>query len=185
MVRNSDNREAATSNSSRATNPVPSNSLDILLDQLISRNLTPDEVLHLLRQRTLQNISSIPVDLLSNRNFSIFELIIRYLHEVRKLSLREIASLLNRDRKVVEDKYYNSRIFPLDYPESDISIPAYLFRDRSLSFLEHITEYLKDVKRLRHSEIAQLLNRDTKTVWTIYMRAKQKRLKDVKLELPI
>jgi hypothetical protein len=184
MVRRGDTRATVTSDSDRATNLNDKERLDILLDQLISRNLSPDDVLSLLRHRILQNGFSIPAILFSNRSLSVFELIVRYLHEKHRLSLKEIAALLNRDLDAVESKYYNSRIIPLEYPDSGIAIPAYLFRDRSLSFLEHITEYLKDAKRMRHSEIAHLLNRDPKTIWTIYMRAKEKRLKDVKLELP-
>jgi hypothetical protein len=62
-----------------------------------------------------------------------------------------------------------------------LALPTSIFRDRDLSVLEAIVEYLKDKKNLRYSEIAQLLNRDDRTIWTSYKRAKQKREQKEKL----
>ena len=58
-----------------------------------------------------------------------------------------------------------------------MSIPTSIFRDRALSVLEAISEYLKEKKGMRYSEIAKLLNRDDRTIWTAYKRAKIKREK--------
>ncbi|MCH8022673.1 MAG: hypothetical protein IH932_02890 [Thaumarchaeota archaeon] len=59
----------------------------------------------------------------------------------------------------------------------ELSIPTSIFRDRSLSVLEAIAEYLKEQEGMRYSEIAKLLNRDDRTIWTAYNRAKAKRKK--------
>lgn len=59
--------------------------------------------------------------------------------------------------------------------EREIIIPVYLFRDRSVAVLEVLVEYLKDVKGLSFHEIAVLLNRDDRTIWTVYNRVKKKR----------
>ena len=67
---------------------------------------------------------------------------------------------------------------PLDLPES-IPIPSSIFRDRSLSVLEVLVEYLKDKHQRSFHEIAVLLNRDDRTIWTVYSRVKQKRKKGV------
>ncbi len=61
--------------------------------------------------------------------------------------------------------------------EGFISIPTSIFQDRELSVLEAIAEYLKEKKGMRYSEIAKLLNRDDRTIWTAYQRAKVKRKK--------
>ena len=61
--------------------------------------------------------------------------------------------------------------------EDYISIPTSIFQDRDLSVLEAIAEYLKEKKGMRYSEIAKLLNRDDRTIWTAYNRAKAKRQK--------
>lgn len=59
-----------------------------------------------------------------------------------------------------------------------ISIPSSIFKDRKLSVLEVMAEYFKEVKGLKYSEIARLLNRDDRTIWTAYKRAKEKRKKN-------
>jgi len=56
-----------------------------------------------------------------------------------------------------------------------LPIPTLIFRDRKLSVLEAMVEYLKDEKQLSYHEIAVLLNRDDRTIWTCYSRAKKKR----------
>ncbi len=53
-------------------------------------------------------------------------------------------------------------------------IPTTIFRDRSISVLEAISVYLKDVKGMTYHEIAVLINRDDRTIWTCYHRAKKK-----------
>ncbi len=65
-----------------------------------------------------------------------------------------------------------------DQPKSvpdNIPVPSSIFRDRSLSVLEAIVEYLKDQQHLTFHEIAILLNRDDRTIWTVYTRGKKKR----------
>lgn len=56
-----------------------------------------------------------------------------------------------------------------------ITIPSSIFRDRELSVLEAIVEYFKEKKQKKYSEIARLLNRDDRTIWTAYQRAREKR----------
>jgi hypothetical protein len=56
-----------------------------------------------------------------------------------------------------------------------VDIPSFVFRDRTLAVLEVMVEYLRDVKKMKFHEIAQIINRDDRTVWTVYRRAKIKR----------
>lgn len=56
-----------------------------------------------------------------------------------------------------------------------IDIPSFVFKDRTLSVLEVMVEYLRDNKKMRFHEIAVIINRDDRTVWTVYRRAKLKR----------
>jgi len=44
-----------------------------------------------------------------------------------------------------------------------------------LSVLEVMVEYLKEKEGLSYHEIASLTNRDDRTIWTVYHRAKIKR----------
>jgi len=56
-----------------------------------------------------------------------------------------------------------------------INIPSFVFKDRTLSVLEVMVEYLRDNKKMRFHDIAMIINRDDRTVWTVYRRAKLKR----------
>ena len=56
-----------------------------------------------------------------------------------------------------------------------IDIPSFVFKDRSLAVLEVMVEYLRDEKKMKFHEIALMLNRNDRTVWTVYRRAKIKR----------
>ena len=56
----------------------------------------------------------------------------------------------------------------------NIPIPSKIFTDRSLSVLEAIVKYLKEKKGMTYHEIAVLLNRDDRTIWTVYQRARKK-----------
>lgn len=59
--------------------------------------------------------------------------------------------------------------------KDEIKLPLKIFADRSLSVLEVISEYLHDELKLTFHEIAELMNRDDRTIWTCYHRAKKKR----------
>jgi hypothetical protein len=55
------------------------------------------------------------------------------------------------------------------------SIPLEVVCDREVSIFETIVEFLKDKYGLTYHEIAVLLKRDDRTIWTVYNRAKKKR----------
>jgi len=57
----------------------------------------------------------------------------------------------------------------------DLVIPSSVLRNRKLSALEAIIEYLKEIRKLSYHEISIILNRDERNIWTIYNRAKKKR----------
>ncbi len=55
-----------------------------------------------------------------------------------------------------------------------VSIPSDIFKNRDLAVLESLVKYLKEDKDFSYAEIADLLNRDDRTIWTVYSRAKKK-----------
>ena len=57
----------------------------------------------------------------------------------------------------------------------EIQIPTYIFQDRTLSILEALSEYLHKTRKISYHEIAILLNRDDRTIWTCCHRAEIKR----------
>ena len=62
-----------------------------------------------------------------------------------------------------------------DLPEKDILIPLSILTDRNLGALENIVVYLREHLNLSYSEIAKLTNRDNRTIWATYNKAKKKK----------
>ena len=57
--------------------------------------------------------------------------------------------------------------------KEEIVLPASIFNEK-LGMLEAASLYLKDELSLSFNEIAKLLKRDYKTIWTSYTKAKKK-----------
>lgn len=55
-----------------------------------------------------------------------------------------------------------------------VSIPLEVLKNRDLGVLESTTIYLKDEKDMKFSEIAKALDRDDRTIWATYHKAKKK-----------
>lgn len=55
-----------------------------------------------------------------------------------------------------------------------MDIPIDIFKDRAFAPLERMTAHLKESANLSFHEIAVLLNRDDRTIWTSYSRAQKK-----------
>ena len=56
----------------------------------------------------------------------------------------------------------------------EVYVPTSVFRDRNLKVLEALVTYLKEQQGMRYSHIAKLLNRDPRTIWTVYRKAREK-----------
>ena len=59
-----------------------------------------------------------------------------------------------------------------------INLPIVIFENRKLTVLEAIVIYLRNQGK-KYSEIAKLLNRDQRNVWTVCSRAKNKIGKEI------
>ena len=121
----------------------------------------------------------VPISVFKNDYLSSLENIVKYLRENLLLSFKQIASLTNRNeialavtyrnaKKKLESKFVIEEISPY-------SIPVSILKDRKISVLENITFYLKDNFGLTYHAIAVLLNRDDRTIWTVYQRALKKK----------
>ena len=121
----------------------------------------------------------VPISVFNNEYLSSLENIVKYLRENLLLSFKQIGELTNRNeialavmcrnvRKKMEAKFVVTEISPY-------SIPVSILKDRNISVLENIVAYLKDNFGLAYHKIAVLLNRDDRTIWTVYQRAKKKR----------
>ena len=107
----------------------------------------------------------------------MLEALAKYLKEELNLRYHKIASLLNRDDKVIWMTYNNAKKKfkkRLIADKQAIWIPIFIFANRKIGALEALTKYLKEELKLTNYEIAGILNRDNRTIWTSYNRAKNK-----------
>lgn len=133
------------------------------------------------------NEIQIPIEIFNNESLSSLETVTKYLKEETNLRIKDIAVALNRSQKTIWNAYNESKIkmsYKLEIGhDTRIFIPSVVLCDRNVSFLEAITEFLRDNFNLRYCQIAPLLCKDQRTIWTVYYRAKKKRkvnqIKDV------
>ncbi|MCP3682401.1 MAG: hypothetical protein GY861_06885 [bacterium] len=119
----------------------------------------------------------VPITIFDNDCLSSLEAITKYLKDVLGLRFFEIAKILNRDDRTVWGAYDSARNkMPRSFipEESAMQIPLGLFQNRLFSVLETLAVFLKEEHNLTYSKIGTLLNRNQRTVWTVYQRAKRK-----------
>ncbi len=115
--------------------------------------------------------------LFRNRQFSVLEALTVYLKEKKKLTYAQIARLLNRDDRTIWTVYNRAKKKPTTKSttsKGSIAFPLSILSNRKFSCLEALVKYLKEKKGLTYAQIARLLNRDDRTIWTVYNRAKKK-----------
>lgn len=149
-------------------------SQDLLEEIKKEYNITEQQLTQLLKQKE----ETIPIHIFDNRTLSSLEAIVKYLKENKNLKHSRIAEKLNRNVKTIWATYKKSKqkkIELFEEKETSITIPLSLFSDRTLSVLEHITRHLKENYELNYTDIATLLNRSPKTIWTVHNRTRKKR----------
>lgn len=114
------------------------------------------------------------------------EAIVKYLKEEKELRYKEIGELISRDERGVWGSYKRALTkhpARLVIKENDVMIPVSVFKNKK-SIFESLVSYLIDIKKMKGSEIAKLLNKSASTIWTVYNRAnrKQKLSKNIKNE---
>ncbi len=111
------------------------------------------------------------------RTVAPLEAVCKYLRENKKLTLRAIATLLKRDVRTVGGTYLRAmkkekKKFLIK--ESILTIPIDVIKNRKLSVLENTVKYLREHHMLTLHQIAVLLHRDDRTMWTVYARSQRK-----------
>jgi len=118
----------------------------------------------------------IPVSVFT-RQLTVLETIVKYLKEQKNYSYHQIAFLLDRDEKNIWHAYFHAqkkRSKRLTENASKYFVPVSIFRNTPVSILEALVVYLKEHYGLSYHEIAVLVKRDDRTIWTVYHRAKIK-----------
>lgn len=127
---------------------------------------------------TSQNSSKlVPLSIFQDRRLTPLEAVIKYLREKRKLSYHSVASLLQRNVRDIYKTYAHafdkSSLIEVKSVHT-LLVPVSIFADRRLSALENLVLYLKENLKLSYRQISVLLNRNERTIWTVYQRARQK-----------
>ncbi|MBN1792907.1 hypothetical protein JW826_04465 [Candidatus Woesearchaeota archaeon] len=119
----------------------------------------------------------LPLSLFSNSNLGVLEVVVKTLKENYALDYCKIAKFLGRDDRTIWTSYKNavrkySSEFKLD--ESGMFVPGVIFSNRSLSPLETLTIYARDVLNMSFHELSITLNRAYSTLWISYKHGKLK-----------
>jgi hypothetical protein len=110
-----------------------------------------------------------------NDKLSSFEAIVKFLKEGYGLSIQQISELLSKKKQSVWRAYKEASVkFKASFEVSNLyyPIPVEIFSDSKDSLLETLVVFLKDEFELTFSEVASLLARDDRTIWTVYNRTK-------------
>lgn len=152
--------------------------LKLSIDDLKEKyNLTLNGIFSLIEEKPISKEILIPISVFEAEDLSALEIVCKYLKEEFDLSYSKIAILLNRNSRTIWTTYNNAtRKVKEELPvkESKFSIPISVFTNREVGVLEAIVGYMKDNFNLRYSEIAVLLNRDERNIWTAYNNYKKK-----------
>ena len=122
----------------------------------------------------------IPSSIFVDRSLAPLESITEYLIDSEGLTYHEIAVILNRDDRTIWTCYNRAQKKrqtipkPAMFSQQSVELPATIFQDRTLAPLESISLFLKEQQEMTYHEIAVLVGRNDRTIWTCYNRAKKK-----------
>ena len=150
---------------------------EVILDKLSELEECELIEIYLSHLKKHEKLTLIPVTLFKY-NLSPTGLIIKYMKENLNLPVAKIAKLLSRNSGAVLNSYNHANAkYPhgLFAKETNTSIPLNILSNRNYSILENIAVYMKEVKDMKIKDIASLLNKNPKTISTVYRRALHKR----------
>lgn len=133
------------------------------------RTLSRDELIEIILSDREERI---PVTIFSTK-LAPLESLVKYLKENRGMTNPVIAKRLSRSAKTIWASYKNVAKQKLDFSPSEFNIPLSFFSKKT-SILETVVYYLKNNHDMTLHQIAVLLKRDDRTIWTTYDRAKKK-----------
>lgn len=135
-----------------------------LARQLRSRGYSQERLLQL-----IAGDESVPATVFAT-DVSPLQALVTYLKDHQQLSMSNIASKIGRSYRATWGSYNKEG---MNIKETIYYIPINVF-NKNLSILEAAVSYLKDHYHLKYSDIARLLGKDDRTIWTTYKRAKKK-----------
>ncbi|MBD3313406.1 hypothetical protein GF345_03105 [Candidatus Woesearchaeota archaeon] len=151
---------------------------------IISNRISFEEAKQIFKEDLLAKVfaqkESVPLEVFNHKELGAFESLVKYLHENLYLDFSEISEITARSIKTVWASYKkasekHSSQFAIHH--ETIRIPISIIQNRELGVQENIVVYLKDEAGMTYHDIADALERDDRTVWTAYNRAKKKLMK--------
>ncbi len=111
-------------------------------------------------------------DCVFSQELSAFESIVKYLKENLGFTNKKIAELTSKSQKSIWQSYNSAKkkspaLFEITDSEHHIPVSAL---KPPFTILESIVRFLKEEQNLRFHQIAAVLKRDDRTVWTVYRR---------------
>lgn len=116
-----------------------------------------------------------PLSIFVNDVLGSLECVVKFLKENKGLSLPSIAKRVGRTTAAVSSTYASAvKKMPrrIVVKTSEYEVSPSIFQNRKLSVLENLVLELKRKYVLRNVDIARLLGRDSRTIWTVISRAK-------------
>jgi hypothetical protein len=145
----------------------------IIIEKLKTKyNINRKEILKIISAR--EEIE-IPLKIFS-KELGALESLVKYMKENLDMTYKEISEELGRNERTIWTAYKKAiekQKLPIKIKETEVFLPISMFENKNLTILESVVVYLKK-KRMKYSEIAKLLNRDQRNIWTIYSRAIKK-----------
>lgn len=129
-----------------------------------SQGYQPDQILELVKEE-----EQIPTSVFST-TCSPLQALVTYLKDQQHLDFKAISAKLGRSYRAVWGAYQQQGIL---VEQTDVFLPTSIFNEK-LSILEAVVMHLKDKQQLKYSEIARLLKKNDRTIWTTYKRAQEK-----------
>jgi hypothetical protein len=111
-----------------------------------------------------------------SKELGALEAITKYMKENLNMTYKEISCEIKRNEKTIWNVYQKTKKKNperIKVKETDLHIPIREFENEKLTILESVIIYLKE-KGMKFSEIAKILERDQRNIWTIYSRAIKK-----------
>lgn len=150
--------------------------IDRRLDQRQTRLIFSKEVASMVEVPE----NSVPVEIFRNKKLSALESIVKYLKEERGFGFSGVAKLTERSSKTIWATYSNAaKKMPEKFSFANailpsIHVPLSILKDRKLGVQEAIVKYLREDAGLNYHRIAVILNRNDRTIWTVYDRIRKK-----------
>ena len=94
---------------------------------------------------------------------------------MNKVTLQELAYEIKRKYNFTPKQIIDI----VNSPNPENLIPLNLFSNKKLGIMESLVKFLVENKHMRLNEISNLLNRDNRTVWSVYDKTKKKMKKKI------